>query len=112
MENARFKQVKKTLMDAAILKIAFDERSPDDDQRIQEFRSIAESVELAVCQLTSQEQTLINSRYFNNEAMDTTDPEVYRAMGISAASYYKIRLKAFEKLAEHLHLGVDQIDDT
>ncbi|MEC0266702.1 hypothetical protein [Paenibacillus anseongense] len=112
MDKPMFKQLKKTLVDVGILKHVYEEPDPNDDQRIQGFRQFVESVEHAVCGLDSVEQELINLRYFNNDATDKTDADVIKAMGISAGSYNKIRLRAFEKLAELLQLEVGQINDT
>lgn len=73
----------------------------DMEKRIQE---ITERVEKAVSRLGYREREIIQKRYLEDE--DAADYLVYTELGMSERQYYRIKARAFYKLAFMLRLEV------
>jgi ArpU family phage transcriptional regulator len=73
----------------------------DMEKRIQE---ITERVERAVSRLGYREREIIRKRYLEDE--DTPDYLVYTDLGMSERQYYRVKARAFYKLAFMLRLEV------
>ncbi|WP_165995450.1 ArpU family phage packaging/lysis transcriptional regulator [Bacillus sp. Cs-700] len=58
----------------------------------------------AVNRLSFQERSIIIQRYMNEE--DVFDYEVYNELGMSERKYYRVKARAFYKLAFILHIEV------
>ncbi|MDX8359812.1 ArpU family phage packaging/lysis transcriptional regulator [Cytobacillus sp. IB215316] len=80
--------------DAAISKV---------DYEIEQERYI-QKVQRAVNRLSYQERAIIIKRYMNEE--DVCDYEIYNDIGMSERSYYRIKKRAFYKLALALRVEV------
>lgn len=70
----------------------------------QKRNAFIERTHRAVNRLSARERELITKRYMTIE--DVYDYDVYNDMGISESTYYRIREKAFYKLAFSLQLVV------
>jgi ArpU family phage transcriptional regulator len=64
----------------------------------------------AVSRLSKKERDLIHTRWFGDD--DKTDIETYIELDMTHATYYRIRARAFFKLAYALKLEVYEKDDT
>ena len=70
----------------------------------QERNSFIERTHKAVNRLSTRERELVTKRYLTIE--DVYDYDVYNEMGVSETTYYRIREKAFYKLAFSLQVVV------
>lgn len=73
----------------------------DTERRMQE---VTERVERAVARLGYREREIIRKRYLEDE--DAADYLVYTELGMSERQYYRIKARAFYKLAFMLRLEV------
>ncbi|SET84886.1 phage transcriptional regulator, ArpU family [Oceanobacillus limi] len=85
--------------DAAIKKIDQEKKRRDFIKRIQR----------AVNRLTYQERSIIIKRYLTDE--DVYDYEIYNELGFSERKYYRIKSRAFYKLALILRIEVYEQGD-
>jgi ArpU family phage transcriptional regulator len=66
-------------------------------------------INLAVSRLSKDERQVIRSRYLEGE--DRFDYEVYNQLGFSETKYYRVKARAFYKLAFILRLEVYKVID-
>ncbi|MGG4141844.1 hypothetical protein ABEW34_01840 [Paenibacillus algorifonticola] len=63
------------------------------------YRAFVESVDKAVGRLPEMERRAIQGRYMGEDLDYISDKDVFDQMGISSATFMKIRNRAFKKLA-------------
>ena len=78
----------------------------DTERHMQE---VTERVERAVSRLSYREREIIRKRYLEDE--DTADYLVFTELGMSERQYYRVKARAFYKLAFMLRLEVYENED-